>query len=157
MLHKKGSALGWQASTQDTHKRGKRRGRRKQEKKNRERERERKREGEWSDWERKKKARKGSFVIVNRSRNAPDLAEEEYSSPGIWSIFTSEGLGNTRDQNCLSQETKRCSQVEVSLKNYSELHNLLLLIHCWSPFKKALKLVWQYLDKMLWPVFDRVH
>lgn len=60
-------------------------------KRKREKERDRKREaeggggGKWQGEKEKEKARKGCFVLVNRSRNAPDLAEgEEYLSPSIW-------------------------------------------------------------------------
>lgn len=42
--------------------------------------------------------KEGSFVLVNRTRKAPDLGEGgKYLSPSIWSIFTFEGLGNTGD------------------------------------------------------------
>lgn len=59
--------------------------------------------GRKSDSERKTKRRQekvkeGSFVLVNRTRKAPDLGEGgKYLSPSIWSIFTFEGLGNTGD------------------------------------------------------------
>ena len=97
--------------------RGKRKGKTERDKKE-EKEREEGGKGK-SDSERKtnrrqEKAREGSFVFVHRSRNAPDLGGGKYLSPSTWSIFTFEWLGNTGDQNCLSQETKRCSEVEAS-------------------------------------------